>query len=568
MRSVLEPRRWYRNVLAWLVLLAIVVIAGMSIYTYRAYQQASSELLIERDRQVAVLSAARLRSEMTKFSDVLDSLSRSIGVFSGDVDEQRRLLAEAATRLAVFDAGVLLLDNQGVIVAAEPAQPELVGEDRSSREYFRSLLGDETVFISDSVNDGPDHAPIIAISVSVLGPRSNFTGALVGMFLLGEPNQSSFYASIVRLRLGQTGSAYLFDGKGRVLFDNDLDRVGHFLTTQELALVAGPSESDALRTVNTEGVEIVASFAPVPQTDWTLVVEDDWELLTSSARRYSNLFLLSLAVGIALPPLGVGIMIRQRRFRRLQLVNPAEREVITEAVASRLLPTTVPMLPGWNIVARHDQGRGPRRDFYDAAILPDGRLMLTLGQAHGQALEAALGLATARTMLRAAADRMDSAGEALRACDRILAGSFGDPLVVSCSLALVDPVSGQVDYAYAGQPPPQTKRTFQADPGAIPEPLGIGRPIDPAVGSLTIEHGDCLLLIGRSVLDTGPPANRSFGQLLSSQLMGHVYPTTESMADNLLAEYEDFCTEHGLVRREMSVIVLERFGRDPNGGNQ
>jgi hypothetical protein len=163
---------------------------------------------------------------------------------------------------------------------------------------------------------------------------------------------------------------------------------------------------------------------------------------------------------------------------------------------------------------------------------------------------------------------MDSAGEALRACDRILAASFGDPLVVSCSLALVDPVSGQVNYAHAGQPPPQTKRTFQAHPGAIPEPLGIGRPIDPAVGSLTIEHGDCLLLIGRSVLDTGPPANRSFGQLLSSQLMGHVYPTTESMADNLLAEYEDFCTEHGLVRREMSVIVLERFGRDPNGGNQ
>jgi hypothetical protein len=40
------------------------------------------------------------------------------------------------------------------------------------------------------------------------------------------------------------------------------------------------------------------------------------------------------------------------------------------------------------------------------------------------------------------------------------------------------------------------------------------------------------------------------------------------MADNLLAEYEDFCTEHGLVRREMSVIVLERFGRDPNGGDQ
>jgi hypothetical protein len=38
------------------------------------------------------------------------------------------------------------------------------------------------------------------------------------MFQLGEPTISAFYANIVRLRIGETGSTYLLDGDSHILY--------------------------------------------------------------------------------------------------------------------------------------------------------------------------------------------------------------------------------------------------------------------------------------------------------------------------------------------------------------
>ncbi len=54
------------------------------------------------------------------------------------------------------------------------------------------------------------------IAAPVRSPNGEFLGALAGMFRLGESAISPFYASIVRLRLGQSGNTYLLDGMGKI----------------------------------------------------------------------------------------------------------------------------------------------------------------------------------------------------------------------------------------------------------------------------------------------------------------------------------------------------------------
>ena len=67
------------------------------------------------------------------------------------------------------------------------------------------------------------------------------------------------------------------------------------------------AEVDALRTRSLDGREIVASFAPVPDTSWGLVIEESWAALTVGSRTYQRFLLLLLMLGVVVPMLVVAV---------------------------------------------------------------------------------------------------------------------------------------------------------------------------------------------------------------------------------------------------------------------
>ena len=187
----------------------LAALAGVAVFTYLAYQRAASQLVVERDQQVTYLSAARLKDELLKFSDVLVALARMPEIYRGELRRSTRGAAQGQSapgrlRQRRGAAGQLRQSAR-----REPERPEILGADWSDRDFFRELLADARRFFSDATQDGPDGAGVVVISVPVLGENGEFVGALAGMFRLGEPRVSSFYASIVRLRLGQGGNTYV-----------------------------------------------------------------------------------------------------------------------------------------------------------------------------------------------------------------------------------------------------------------------------------------------------------------------------------------------------------------------
>ena len=55
---------------------------------------------------------------------------------------------------------------------------------------------------------------VISIAVPVQGENNEFKGVALGMFRLDANAVSSLYGTLIKLRIGRTGSAYLVDGKG------------------------------------------------------------------------------------------------------------------------------------------------------------------------------------------------------------------------------------------------------------------------------------------------------------------------------------------------------------------
>jgi signal transduction histidine kinase/HAMP domain-containing protein len=228
----------------------------------------------------------------------------------------------------VFDGGAILLDTFGTVTAAEPENPGILGQDWSDHPCYSMILRAQILGSSESVfsNVVTGEVESICVAVPIIGERDEFLGTLMGLFRLDATTASSFYGVIVKLRIGESGRAYLVDGNGRVIYDTDTERIGDDFSRQLVVEQVLGGQVDAVRTRDADGKNIVASFAPVPGTSWGLVVEESWTRLTSGSRTYQQFLLLLLVLGVAVPILVVAVGVRRITTPITELISAA-REV-------------------------------------------------------------------------------------------------------------------------------------------------------------------------------------------------------------------------------------------------
>jgi PAS domain S-box-containing protein len=134
-----------------------------------------------------------------------------------------------------------------------------------------------------------------------------------------------------------------------------------------------------------------------------------------------------------------------------------EREQRTaDALQRAMLPAMLPQLPDIRFSASYSAASESQRvggDFYDAFVLPDGRVALTIGDVTGHGLEAAVIMGEIRQALRAAAFESAEPSAILDRASRLLIAS-GRSVFVTAIFGILDPASGVFAYASAGHPAP------------------------------------------------------------------------------------------------------------------
>lgn len=171
------------------------------------------------------------------------------------------------------------------------------------------------------------------------------------------------------------------------------------------------------------------------------------------------------------------------------------RDVII-ALQGALLPSSVPILPRVDVaasylVAGREQAAGG--DWFDAAVAPDGRVSLTVGDVVGHGVAASAAMSQMRAIL--ASRLLDGApiGDALASLDRY-ARVATDAFATSVCVVLLDPETGALQYATRGHPAPlvvgpTSSRWLPTTGGG---PLGIEDGSD--VGADRLAEDEALLL--------------------------------------------------------------------------
>ncbi|MFQ5593000.1 MAG: GAF domain-containing protein [Anaerolineae bacterium] len=312
------------KIIAWSFVPTAIILFTVALVTFYAYQQETENLVIERDQQLIRLSAGQLATEFAEYTDILTALARTADIYKSDPPFQRTALKRASNRVVIFDGGVLILNNFGMVVASEPERTEIIGQDWSNRNYFRQMVRSPGPEFSEIVADGPQGAEVIVVAVPITGELGEFRGTMAGMFRLGTTAVSTFYGDIVKQHIGEAGNTFLVDGNGRVIYHSDTDRIGDNFSAQTVVQQVLSRQVGAVRTRDFEGRDIVAGFAPVPGTSWGLITEESWAALTSGSRGYRRFLILLLALGVLAPALVVAVGIRRITQPITELIGAAQ----------------------------------------------------------------------------------------------------------------------------------------------------------------------------------------------------------------------------------------------------
>lgn len=172
---------------------------------------------------------------------------------------------------------------------------------------------------------------------------------------------------------------------------------------------------------------------------------------------------------------------------------------VAQRFQNAAMPRALPEVPGLRFSSFYHPASDATRvggDWYDAARLPDGRVILSIGDVSGSGLDAAVAMANVRQVLRGVAHIHPDPVTMLDAADRTIYDEELQP-IVTAFVAVLDPVTSLLTFASAGHPRPMLRR---AD-GTVTElcafglPLGLPIRTDPRVGKTIAIPPDSLLVL-------------------------------------------------------------------------
>jgi serine phosphatase RsbU (regulator of sigma subunit) len=289
-----------------------------------------------------------------------------------------------------------------------------------------------------------------------------------------------------------------------------------------------------------------------------------------SERGYStdDLRLLNSLAGYAAPAMRVGQLVRQQQAEARQRERIDQELKIAQIIQQQFLPKSLPDLPSWHVAAFYRPARTVGGDFYDFIPLPDGRVMFVVGDVTDKGVPAALVMASTHALLRAAAPRLISPGQVLGHVNDMLCVDIPAHMFVTCLALVLDPVSGQIEFANAGHDVPYVRtRHGVQELRARGMPLGLMPGMDYEEKSFQFEPGDCALLHSDGLAEAHAPDREMFGFPRVSELVGKG-PSGEALIDLCLTELGNFTGPDHEQEDDITLVSLQRSPSAWHQGDQ
>ena len=284
-----------------------------------------------------------------------------------------------------------------------------------------------------------------------------------------------------------------------------------------------------------------------------------------SEREYSSddRHLLQDLATHAAPAVRVAQLVREQESEALARQRIEQELHVARLIQQQFLPKDLPDLPGWHVAAHYQPAREVGGDFYDFLELPDGQLGVVIGDVTDKGVPAALVMATTHSILRAEATRLVSPGDVLRRANALLIQEMPPHMFVTCLFAVLDPATGRLRYANAGQDLPYL-RTAEGvvELRATGMPLGLLPDMAYEEKEIVLEPGQEVLLHSDGVVEAHGADREMFGFPRLKQLVAEPV-TGGELIDLVLAELSEFTGPGWEQEDDITLVALARLPGTP-----
>src|SRR5918994_1450983 len=262
------------------------------------------------------------------------------------------------------------------------------------------------------------------------------------------------------------------------------------------------------------------------------------------------------------PAVQVAQLVRQQQQQAQERERIEQELRVARLIQQTLLPKTLPELPGYDVAAYYQPAREVGGDFYDFLDLEDGRMGFVVGDVTDKGVPAALVMATTRTMLRAAAQRLDTPGEVLKRVNDVLVQEIPPNMFVTCLYAILERESGRLIYANAGHDLPYRRRAGRSEGAEELRARGMPLGLMPGMGyeekEILLEKGESILFYSDGLVEAHDAHREMFGFPRLQGLVGTHRSGGSSLVSFLLSELRRFTGEDWEQEDDITLVTLER----------
>ena len=332
-------------------------------------------------------------------------------------------------------------------------------------------------------------------------------------------------------------------------------------------------KSPTLETLRAEGVKITLPL--VSQGELIGLLNLGPRLSEQEYSSDDKRLLNNLATQAA-PALRVAQLVRQQQQEARERERLAHELRVARIIQQTLLPHEVPELNGWELAAHWEPASEVGGDFYDFIPLPDGRMVILIADVTDKGVPAALVMATTRSLLRSTIEHSSSPGDVLARVNDLLCPDIPPNMFVTCLLLVLDPQSGELQFANAGHSLPLHSSEDQVlEWRATGMPLGLMPGMDYEEKTLHLQSCDRLLLYSDGLSEAHNPQGEMFGTPRIRALLSGFPDEAAAIDFNSLIDYlflglenytgpgweqEDDVTFVTIERLAQAAHVLEEFG--------
>ncbi len=174
---------------------------------------------------------------------------------------------------------------------------------------------------------------------------------------------------------------------------------------------------------------------------------------------------------------------------------------IARDIQSILLPSSPPVVPGYELSGLNIPARQVSGDYFDYIRMDSSRVGVAIADVSGKGIPASLIMAMCRSVIRSEARNTMCASEVLRRVNHQLYPDIKEDMFISMAYLILDADSNQIALARAGHDAPLLYRAATGEVEKL-NPKGMALGIDSgevfnrvcADFSFALEKGDCILL--------------------------------------------------------------------------